>query len=90
MFVRPALFAPWDQFARKGANRVLGRPDAYPFNTYAEYLGVFNRLWGQERPGQDVRDYVTRNGTQSEVESEPRFQRRVLDLYLMQCGGFEL
>jgi len=59
------------------------------FNSYAEYLAAFEQTW-KGRLGQQIRDYLARVDTDSSVESEPRFQRRVLDVHLMRCGGRKL
>lgn len=87
-FVRPDRFVAWDRYAKKGVNVVLGRGASSPFDTYAEYLTAFDQAWNGQ-PGQQIRDYMTSFGTQRAVESEPRFLRRVLDIYLMKCGGRE-
>jgi len=85
-FVRPERFVAWDGFAKKGVNIVLESTASAKFNTYADYLAAFDRAWDGQ-PGQEIRDYVTRNGAQCAVESQPRFLRRVLDVYLMMRGG---
>ena len=84
-FVRPERFVAWDRFAKTGLNSVLGRRPSSPFNTYSEYLAAFDRVWdGQE--GKHIKAYVAKGG-HAEVEGANRFLRRVLDLYLMKCGG---
>jgi hypothetical protein len=84
--LRPDRFVAWDTYAKRGVNIVLGRSASSGFDTYAEYLEAFDRAWGGP-PGQQIRGYVMTNGTDSEVEREPCFQRRVLDMYLMKSGG---
>jgi hypothetical protein len=88
-FVRPERFVAWDRYARKGTNIVLGRGASSPFKTYADYLAAFDQAWNCQ-PGQEIRDYLIRVGPHDAVESEPRFLRRVLDVYLMKSGGREL
>jgi hypothetical protein len=88
-FVRPERFVAWDRYAKKGVNIVLGRSASSPFNTYADYLAAFDHAWNG-RPGQQIRDCLKRVGARGAVESESRFLRRVLDVYLMKCGGREL
>lgn len=83
-FVKPERFVAWDQYARKGLNIVLDRKSSR-FVDYADYLAAFEQAWDGS-PGQNIREYMARNG-QSIVETEPRFQRRVLDDYLMLLGG---
>jgi hypothetical protein len=88
-FVRPERFVAWDTYAKIGLNKVLGRSASSRFNNYAEYLAAFDEAW-ENQPGQEIRGCVTRNGAQSVVENEPRFLRRVLDVYLMKRGGRKL
>lgn len=83
-FLRPERFVAWDQYARRGLNVVLGRPVNTPFDTYVPYLAAFERVW--EGPhGERIRE-MTRKAPKKPLETEPRFQRRVLDLYLMGKG----
>jgi hypothetical protein len=84
-FVRPERFVAWDRYARKGLAKVLGGAPSIKFDSYALYLEAFDRVWKGE-PGQKIADYVKRVGAESPVEGELRFQRRVLDVYLMKCG----
>jgi len=85
-FVRPERFVAWDQFAKKGLNVVRGHGASSPFGTYSEYLAAFDCAW-EDQPGKQIKDCVARKGAYRAVEHEPRFQRRVLDVYLMECGG---
>jgi hypothetical protein len=85
-FARPERFVAWDRYAKKGLNSVLGRPPSARFHTYAEYLAAFDCAWNGQ-PGQRIRDYLMRHGTQEAIEKEPRFQRRILDVCLMRLGG---
>jgi hypothetical protein len=83
-FVRPERFVAWDQYARRGLNMVLGNPLSKRFNRYDEYLADFESVW--EGPhGKRIRE-MTRQAPRQPVETEPRFQRRVLDLYLLAKG----
>ena len=84
-FLRPERFVAYDQYARKGLNIVQGRAASYKFNGYADYLAMFDKAW-HGLPGREIRDYVKKRG-ESKVENEQRFQRRVLDVYLMRRGG---
>lgn len=88
-FVRPDRFVAWDRYAKKGVNIVLGHRASSPFRAYADYLAAFDEAW-KGQAGTQIRDYLTRVGATDAVESEPRFLRRVLDVYLMECGGREL
>jgi hypothetical protein len=88
-FVRPERFVAWDKYAKKGVNIVFGSSASSPFNAYADYLKAFDQVWeGQQ--GKEIRDCMSRIGTLSSVEGEPRFLRRILDFYLMKCGGRKL
>lgn len=84
-FIRPESFTAWDQYARNGLNLVLGRSKNSRFDSYVEYLADFNRVWTGPH-GELVRQMTEQPGTTG-VEREPRFQRRVLDQYLMIVGG---
>jgi hypothetical protein len=88
-FTRPQRFVAWDTYGKKGVNIALGRRASHRFNTYAEYLAAFDLVRKGAR-GQQIRDYVATSGARSAVESEPRFQRRILDMYLMKLGGRKL
>jgi hypothetical protein len=83
-FVRPEQFVAWDTCARKELKVVLA--EGAEFGTYEDYLASFEKAWSG-RLGGLIRDWVTRNGVEDRVESEPRFQRRVQDVYLMKSGG---
>jgi hypothetical protein len=84
-FVRPERFVAWDTYAKRGVNIVMERAASARFNSYAEYLAMFDQAWDGQ-PGQEIRAY-TRNITAGAVETQPRFLRRVLDVYLMSRGG---
>jgi len=88
-FIIPERFVAWDRYAKKGVNIVLGRRASSPFNAYADYLAAFDEAWNGQA-GQQIRDYLSRVGANDAVESEPRFLRRVLDVYLMKCGDRKL
>jgi len=85
-FVRPERFVAWDRFAKKGLNIVLGRNASAPFKTYSSYLAAFESVW-ESQLGMQIRDYAAKINAHNSVECEPRFLRRVLDIYLMKCGG---
>jgi len=85
-FIRPERFVAWDQFARKGLKCVLRGCASSRLNGYSEYLAAFDTAWEGQAGGQ-VRDYVAKRGVRNDVEREPRFLRRVLDVYLMKRGG---
>jgi hypothetical protein len=87
-FVRPERFVAWDRYAKRGVNVVLGLSASAPFNAYADYLATFDKAWNGQ-PGQGIRDYVARNAARG-IDSQPRFLRRVLDVYLMKRGGRKL
>ena len=87
-FIKPERFVAWDRFAKSGANVFLGRAKGTQFQTYAEYLAAFDLVW-DGTPGKRIRDYAASIGGQSTVQTHPRFLRRVLDLYLMDSGGFK-
>jgi hypothetical protein len=84
-FIRPDRFVAWDQYAPQGVNLVLGRPKSTPFKDYAEYLAAFDDVWKGPN-GERIRE-MTNKAPHQPLETEPRFQRRVLDLYLMNKGG---
>ena len=84
-FVRPERFVAWDRFARAGLNTVLCRPLSCPFKTYSNYLSDFDSVWNGQL-GKQIRHYGAKHA-HAEVEGEDRFLRRVLDIYLMKCGG---
>jgi hypothetical protein len=84
-FVKPERFVAWDRFAKKGLNKVLGCRASFPFRSYAEYLGAFDCAW-YGLPGQKITEHVRARRVGEAVEGEPRFLRRVLDVYLMKCG----
>ena len=83
-FVKPERFVAWDQYARRGLNMVLGRPINKPFDNYVEYLADFDRVW--EGPHGKRICEMTSQAQEQPLETEPRFQRRVLDLYLLAKG----
>lgn len=85
-FINPARFVAWDRFAKKGLNIVKDRSASSQFRSYSEYLSAFDTLW-EAKVGKDIRDFMENGGAQNRVEREARFQRRILDMYLMECGG---
>jgi hypothetical protein len=84
-FVKPERFVAWDRYGKRGVNRVLGRGVSLPFATYADYLNSVNRIW-KGKVGRDIKTYLKR----SAANTEPAFQRRVLDVYLMKFGDRKL
>ena len=86
-FVRPERFVAWDSYAKIGANLVQGRRPSFQFRAYADYLAAFDNIWSGPT-GHQIRGHS--GGAQHAIEIEPRFQRRILDVYLMKRGGREL
>jgi hypothetical protein len=84
-FVRPERFVAWDRYAKRGVNALRGRALSAGFKNYAAYLKEFDEIW-IGRTGQQIRDHAMRTGARH-CETEPRFLRRVLDVYLMKRGG---
>lgn len=85
-FMRPDVFTAWDSYAIPGLNPIVGRPQTLWFATYADYLSSFNSVWNGPY-GQRIREL--KNPSTLSVTGEPRFQRRILDLYLMAEGGYD-
>jgi hypothetical protein len=85
-FFNPERFVAWDRFAKRGLNIVKHRSASSQFKTYSEYLSAFDTVW-EAKEGKDIRDFLDNGGAQNNVEREARFQRRILDMYLMECGG---
>lgn len=85
-FVRPEKFVAWDRYAKKGLNVVFGRTPNASFESYADYLQTFGEVWSGEL-GDRIRRYMRKLGAKSTIEKEAQFQRRVLDVALMKCGG---
>ncbi len=83
--VRPERFVAWDRYAKRGANVLRRRALSSEFENYAAYLREFDEIW-RGQTGQEIRNHAMRTGVQHR-ESEPRFLRRVLDVYLMERGG---
>lgn len=84
-FMKPERFVACTSYAKKGLNKER-QPDRGPtarFATYNEYLATFNAVW-EGRLGREIR-HVTED--REAPQCEPRFQRRVLDVYLMKRGG---
>jgi hypothetical protein len=84
-FIRPERFVAWDSYAKRGVNIVMGRTASAHFDTYADYLTMFDKAW-EGQPGQEIRTFV-RDNIAGALETQPRFLRRVLDVYLMRRGG---
>lgn len=88
-FIRPERFTAWDGYAKKGVNIVLERAAYSQINTYADYLAMFDNAW-QGHLGEEIREIAASGAAQCALESQPRFLRRVLDVYLMKRGGRKL
>jgi hypothetical protein len=86
-FIRPEWFTAWDSFACAGLNIVIGHSMDAGFESFSDYLANFNDVWTGPH-GARIRDMM-KSQAESTIESEPRFQRRILDLYLMSEGGFK-
>ena len=84
-FLVPANFIAWDKFARKGTIRVRGRRLTHTYETYAEYLSDVNFLLNGEMKDALISACQGNYPTQYSSENN-RFQRRVLDVYLMRIG----
>ncbi|MFO8067140.1 MAG: hypothetical protein R6U11_06130 [Bacteroidales bacterium] len=85
-FLAPANFIAWDKFARKGIIRLRGRRATHTYKTYAEYLFDMNYLLDGEM--KDSLESICQYNYPSQYSSmNNRFNRRVLDVYLMRIGG---
>lgn len=84
-FLRPERFVAYDRYAKRGLNDVLERGASCKFNGYAEYLTMFDGAWHGET-GHKIREYLKKRA-KCKLVKELRFQRRVLDVYLMRRGG---
>jgi hypothetical protein len=82
-FVRPGRFVAWDQYARRGLKVILGR--GTDVSNYPKYLAAFDSAWASVH-GEEIRRTTTETAREA-VEKKERFQRRVLDIYLMTKGG---
>jgi hypothetical protein len=86
-FLRPQRFVAWDRFARKGVNLTVGNTASSPFENYSEYLEAVDRTWREEN-GKRIRDAASEMAKNKfPLRNELRFQRRVLDVCLMNVGG---
>jgi hypothetical protein len=84
-FLRPDRFVAWDKFAKRGINIVLDRGVSYSYNNnYSEYLAAFDYVWNGPL-GQEIRKLMESSAMRA-VEQEPRFQRRIVDFYLVELG----
>lgn len=83
-FVQPEWFTAYDYYASSGLNLIIGRSKSAFFPSYASYLADFNAAWNGPH-GERIREIIK---PVTSVQAEPRFQRRVLDLYLMVEGGY--
>lgn len=87
-FLKPKIFVAWDTYASRGLNLAHERPAGAKYlNGYPQYLTDFNRLWVGEY-GERIRATLTAQRVQH--ADDPRFSRRVLDLYLMNLAGREI
>jgi hypothetical protein len=85
-FLAPANFIAWDKFARKGIIVLRGRRATHAYQTYAEYLDDVNHVLNYEMKDALISACKGNYPTQYSSENN-RFQRRVLDVYLMRVGG---
>ena len=69
---------------RSGLNLEREQAKTATFKDYAQYLDAFDQV-GEGMLGEQIQE-MTSHAPQERVETEPRFQRRVLDLYLMNKG----
>lgn len=82
---KPERLVAWDQFARRGLNFVRGRHPGKAFSGCAQYLADFECAWDGEH-GPRIQNLLSRSAEKKPIEGDIRFQRRVLDLYLMELG----
>jgi len=86
-FVKPERFVAWDRFAKTGLNLLRKRSASSAFETYSEYLEAFKRV-KEGKQGQQIKAYLAKKYARKDVvERKPGFLPRVLDVYLMKCGG---
>jgi hypothetical protein len=84
-FLRSERFLAWDRFAKKGVNKVLGRRNSSPFNSYADYLAACDEVWNSGAKEQ-IAGFLETTQVSESVRAELGFQRRILDVYLMHRG----
>ena len=86
-FLAPEKFIAWDRFARKGVILFMqDRRLSHAYSTYADYLADVNFLLNEEMQDALIAACQGKYPTQYSSENN-RFQRRVLDVYLMRIGG---
>ena len=73
----------WDSYA-KGA-LMSSKVPFLPVQGLCRLSAEFDKIRNGQT-GQEIRNCLTRDGAQ-QFETEPRFTRRVLDVYLMKRGG---
>ena len=83
-FARPDRFVAWDRFAKSGAAALCNHSSNY--RSYQDYLTDIDTIWGGPL-GAQIRGRVASHPFTSVPVAEVRFQRRVLDHYLMIRGG---
>jgi hypothetical protein len=82
-FVSPHSFVAYDKYAATGLAKVLGGKRA---KSYAEYLEGMNTLLDGV-VGQRIREICAGSYPTPYAHGHDRFNRRVLDTYLMRVGG---
>lgn len=83
-FADPASFIAWDRFARKGVVNLTGGPKNGGYASYADYLAAVNTILHGEI-GDAIRNVIKKNRVPT--QNHRAFELRVLDVYLMVCGG---
>jgi hypothetical protein len=82
-FVRPDGFVAWDNSAREGVKLILRRRP----KSYSDYLSQVDEIWNGD-VGDDIRAQLKKMRPRiALLDGDVRFQRRVLDAYLMKLGG---
>jgi hypothetical protein len=85
-FARPDSFVAWDRFARRGVAALTNGPTSGNYHSYSLYLKAVNSTWEGEL-GHQVRQFLTDRQIPAMEQDGGAFSRRVLDCYLMICGG---
>lgn len=84
-FLAPHAFIAYDQFSRKGLNKLLERPKSRNFVCYADFLMEVNGILHGEI-GRHIRKACVGKYPSKQTSLNNRFHRRVLDAYLMRLG----
>ncbi|HET9146543.1 MAG TPA: hypothetical protein VFN77_00705 [Acetobacteraceae bacterium] len=83
-FLAPHAFTAWDKYARRGVDAANGT--SHNFRIYSDYLDEINSLL-HGNLGKKVREACIGNYPTEYSKQNNRFDRRVLDVYLMRLGG---